>query len=91
MRKIPGVDTRYTDYVERRNVVVLRAMPKEVMPVFPNEDVKFTNKLARIWYREFKEHWESEDTAHYLKLKELQKAIQNKAVVTLAANPNFMI
>lgn len=91
MRKIPGVDTRYVDYVERRGYIVLRAMPKNVMPIFPDEDVKFTNKLARTWFREFKEHWQSEDVAHYLRLKELQAAIENKSVTALAANPNFLI
>lgn len=91
MRKIPGVDTRYVDYVERRGYIVLRAMPKEVMPIFPDEEVKFTNKLVRTWFREFKEHWQSEDVAHYLKLKELQKAVLDKTVTALAANPNFVI
>lgn len=91
MRKIPGVDTRYIDYVEKRGYIVLRAMPKDVMPVFPDDETKFTNKLVRTWFREFKEHWQSEDVAHYLQLKTLQSAIATKSVVTLAADPNFMI
>jgi hypothetical protein len=91
MRKIPGVDTRYIDYVEKRGYIVLRAMPKDVMPIFPDDEAKFTNNLARTWFREFKQHWQSEDTAHYLTLKTLQTAILTKSVITLAANPNFVI
>lgn len=90
MRLLPGVDSRYTDYIERRGYIVLRAMPKDSLPLFPDE-ANFSNSAAGRWYEAFREYWQSADTAHFLRLKELQKALATKTVSMLAANPNFMI
>lgn len=90
MRKIPGVDFKYIDFVEIRKRLVLRAVPKEVMPIFPDEDVKFKNRLAQNWFRAFKDHW-GDDVAHYLRLKDLQTAIVTKTMAVKIADPNFMI
>ena len=90
MEIMPGIDTRYVDCIRNKGNSVLRGMPKDSMPIFP-DSVEFKNEQVKQWYHEFKDAWQSEEMKHILRLKQLFKAIKEKKVSTLATNPSFAV
>ena len=90
MEVIPGVDPRFVDCIKSRGKIVLRGMPKDMMPIFP-DSIEFTNPLILKWYRAFKDLYRSEEMIHISRLRRLVKAIKEKKVAELASDPNFMI
>lgn len=90
MEIIPGIDSRYVDCIRNRREIVLRGMPKDSMPTFP-DSVEFKDERVATWYKAFKDTWNSEEMKHILRLKQLVKAIKEKKVAELAASPSFAI
>lgn len=90
MEIIPGIDPRYIDVIKKRWEIVLRGMPRETMPIFP-DSVEFKDERVTQWYTAFKDAWQSEEMRHILRLKQLVKAIKEKNVAALAASPSFTV
>ena len=90
MRTIPGVDSLFIDYCQRKRDVFLRAYPKnESIPIFPTSHT-LINKLVIEWYDAFKIHFELNMKSIALARK-LQVAYNNGKLKDLIYDPEFEV
>lgn len=84
IKRIPGVDKKYTKIAEKKQTLWLRASPKNsYLPNFLDLETldDFKNPLAVEWTREFYDWWSSEIPARLADLYRVVESLESGTVI----------